>query len=48
MNTGTQLGFKWESRFPSLRKWRLGSFKSVAQPVEIELAPLTVVVGANS
>jgi predicted ATPase len=48
MDTGIQLGFKWESRFPSLRKWRLGSFKSVAQPVEIELAPLTVVVGANS
>jgi len=40
--------FKWENRFTSLRNWRLGSFKSVNQPIDVELAPLTVVVGANS
>ena len=48
MNIDDQIGFKWESRFANLRKWRLGSFKSVSQPIEIDLAPLTVVVGANS
>lgn len=48
MNTENNSGFKWESRFTNLRKWRLGSFKSVSQPIEIDLAPLTVVVGANS
>jgi predicted ATPase len=40
--------FKWENRVTSLRNWRLGSFKSVNQPIDVELAPLTVVVGANS
>jgi predicted ATPase len=40
--------FIWESKFTSLRNWRMGSFKSVNKPIEIELAPLTVVVGANS
>jgi predicted ATPase len=40
--------FKWESRLSSLRKWRINSFKSVANPVEVDLAPLTVIVGANS
>ena len=48
MNIDDQIGFKWENRFSNLRKWRLGSFKSVAKPIEIDLAPLTVVVGANS
>jgi predicted ATPase len=48
MNLDNQIGFKWENRFTNLRKWRLGSFKSVAKPIEIDLAPLTVVVGANS
>lgn len=40
--------FKWEMRVPSLRNWRLGAFKSVKNPIDVELAPLTVVVGANS
>lgn len=40
--------FKWETRVPSLRSWRLGAFKSVKNSIEVELAPLTVVVGANS
>lgn len=48
MDKSDDKGFKWESRFTSLRKWRLGSFKSIAKSVEIDLAPLTVVVGANS
>jgi len=48
MNTENNSGFKWESRLTSLRKWRLDSFKSVAHQVEVDLAPLTVVVGANS
>ncbi len=48
MNIDNQIRFNWESRFSNLRKWRLGSFKSVAKPIEIDLAPLTVVVGANS
>ena len=40
--------FIWESRLTSLRKWRIGAFKSVNKGIEVELAPLTVVVGANS
>jgi predicted ATPase len=40
--------FIWESKLTSLRKWRIGAFKSVNKIIEIELAPLTVVVGANS
>ena len=40
--------FIWGSKLTSLRKWRIGSFKSVDKAVEVELAPLTVVVGANS
>ena len=40
--------FKWENRVTSLRNWRLGSFKSVNHEIDVELAPLTVVVGANS
>jgi len=40
--------FIWHKTQPSLRKWRLCSFKSVSRAAEISLAPLTVVVGANS
>ena len=40
--------YNWHERRASLRRWRISSFKSVKNPVEIELAPLTVVVGANS
>lgn len=40
--------FNWDTKIPSLRKWRLTSFKSVKSQTEINLAPLTVVVGANS
>ena len=40
--------FIWESKLASLRNWRIGSFKSVDKAIGIELAPLTVVVGANS
>lgn len=40
--------YNWHERQASLRSWRMASFKSVKNPVEIELAPLTVVVGANS
>lgn len=40
--------FIWESRLTSLRKWRIGAFKSVNNCIEVDLAPLTVVVGANS
>ena len=40
--------FNWDSKIPSLRKWRIASFKSVKSQNEINLAPLTVVVGANS
>ena len=40
--------YNWQERRASLRLWRMSSFKSVKNSVEIELAPLTVVVGANS
>ena len=40
--------YNWHERRASLRRWRISSFKSVKNSVEIELAPLTVVVGANS
>jgi predicted ATPase len=40
--------YNWHERRSSLRRWRIASFKSVKNPAEIELAPLTVVVGANS
>lgn len=40
--------YNWNERRASLRRWRMSSFKSVKNSVEIELAPLTVVVGANS
>lgn len=40
--------FAWSKNHSSLRKWRLGSFKSINAAAEIDLAPLTVIVGANS
>lgn len=40
--------YKWNPNYSSLRKWKLGSFKSVKNATEIDLAPLTVIVGANS
>lgn len=40
--------YSWSKKHPSLRKWRIESFKSVKNAAEINLAPLTVVVGANS
>ena len=43
-----QDSFAWSKHHASLRKWRLSSFKSIGGAVEIELAPLTVLVGANS
>lgn len=43
-----QSKFIWQSKYTSLRRWRIGAFKSVNNKVEIDLAPLTVVVGANS
>lgn len=43
-----QSRFNWQNKYTSLRHWRIGAFKSVNEKVEIDLAPLTVVVGANS
>jgi predicted ATPase len=40
--------YKWNPNYSSLRKWKLGAFKSVKNLTEIDLAPLTVIVGANS
>lgn len=40
--------YNWHERRASLRRWRMSTFKSVKNSVDIELAPLTVVVGANS
>lgn len=40
--------YKWLEKIPSLRKWRLAYFKSVKHRIEVDLAPLTVVAGANS
>lgn len=37
----------WQPQYPSLRSWKLRNFKSVAN-ADLELAPLTLVVGANS
>lgn len=48
MDNTEDRGFKWDSRFPTLRKWRIANFKSIKNATEIVLAPLTVVVGANS
>jgi predicted ATPase len=31
-----------------ITRWTIGNFKSIAAPVEIEMAPLTLVCGANS
>ena len=44
----SQSKYIWRNNYPSLRSWKIGSFKSIDKPVEVELAPLTVVVGANS
>lgn len=43
-----QSKFIWQSKLTSLHSWRIGAFKSVSKKIEVELAPLTVVVGANS
>lgn len=40
--------YSWNENLTSLRRWRISSFKSIKNESEIELAPLTVVVGANS
>ena len=40
--------YAWSRSHSSLRKWRLGSFKSINEASEVDLAPLTVIVGANS
>ena len=37
----------WRHNIPSLRSWKLRNFKSVVK-ADLELAPLTLVVGANS
>lgn len=37
----------WQAGFPTLRSWKLRNFKSVVN-ADIALAPLTLVVGANS
>lgn len=37
----------WQAQYPSLRSWTLRNFKSVAH-ADLQLAPLTLVVGANS
>ena len=42
------ISYVWSKSHTSLRKWRLGSFKSINEVTEVDLAPLTVVVGANS
>lgn len=47
-NFSTDPQYSWSKKHPSLRKWRIESFKSVKNAAEINLAPLTVVVGANS
>jgi predicted ATPase len=47
-NSQIDLKFKWENKLTSLRSWKIESFKSVAHNAHIDLAPLTVVVGANS
>lgn len=40
--------YSWNPKYPSIRSWRLKNFKSVKNPSEVRLAPLTVIVGANS
>jgi hypothetical protein len=47
-NEALNSNYKWLERIPSLRRWRIASFKSVKNLVDVDLAPLTVVVGANS
>ena len=48
VKSNDQSRFNWQNKYTSLRHWRIGAFKSVNEKVEIDLAPLTVVVGANS
>jgi energy-coupling factor transporter ATP-binding protein EcfA2 len=43
-----ETNYKWLEKIPSLRRWRIASFKSVKNQVDVDLAPLTIVVGANS
>ena len=43
-----QTNYKWLEKIPSLRRWRIASFKSVKNQIDVDLAPLTIVVGANS
>jgi predicted ATPase len=47
-NEALNSNYKWLERMPSLRRWRIASFKSVKNLVDVDLAPLTIVVGANS
>lgn len=47
MNNSKQVK-NWSFHPVSLRKWKLSGFKSVKNQVEIELAPLTILVGENS
>jgi predicted ATPase len=47
-NEALNSNYKWLERIPSLRRWRIASFKSVKNLVDVDLAPLTIVVGANS
>ena len=43
-----ETNYKWLEKIPSLRRWRIASFKSVKNQVDVDLAPLTIIVGANS
>ena len=43
----SRFGIRYATVAPMLKKWRIRNFKSV-KSAEIELAPLTVLVGANS
>jgi predicted ATPase len=43
----SRLGDRFHTIAPKLKKWRIRNFKSI-KSAEVELAPLTVLVGANS
>lgn len=43
----SRFGIRYATVAPMLKKWRIRNFKSI-KSAEIELAPLTVLVGANS
>ena len=43
----SRFGMRYATVAPMLKKWRIRNFKSI-KSAEIELAPLTVLVGANS